>query len=307
MSSQSNINAEYIRICISDILTYARIYMYGAIFAFGIYCINVMVAVGYLYQVSTQLANKKILSRRERVLSIYVILAFIASTFSIAGGINQATGYLSSNCDLELGLVSEEVNGGLPASFFITNYMFAAGFMLTAWAVDAIMIWRFLAIYHDFRLVKWNILAFSSLLLMGSIAVGGLQAIDGTDTNIYLLVLEATSLFQNMLLTTFIIGRLLLVRYRIRKVLGTRHGSEYINVTTMLVESQALLGAGQVALLATALNKYGNIMYQVVGQLQVLSPIILIYRVMQGKTCDSKTIAELGTLKFNNDTQKTQA
>ncbi|KAF8995717.1 hypothetical protein BDQ17DRAFT_1365357, partial [Cyathus striatus] len=216
-------------------------------------------AVGYLYQVSTQLAKKKTLSRRERVLSIYVILAFIAR------------------------FVSDDGNEGLST----TNYMFAAGFMLTAWTVDAIMIWRFLAIYHDFRILKWSILVFSSLLLMVSIA---------------------TALFQNMLLTTFIVGRLLLARYRIQKVLGTRHGSEYINVTTMLVESQVLLGAGQVALLATIpISKYSTVMYQVVGQLQVLSPIILIYRVMQGKTCDSKTIAELGTLKFNNNTQKTQA
>ncbi|KAF8975866.1 hypothetical protein BDQ17DRAFT_1385217 [Cyathus striatus] len=299
MSSQSNLDAEAIQLCISDILTTARISMYDAIFAFGIYCINVIVAVGYLYRVSTQLAKKKTLSRRERVLSIYVILALIASTISIAGGINEAAGELSSDCDWFLGLVSEENRGP-------TNIMFAAGFMITAWAVDAIMIWRFLAIYHDIKFVKWSIFAFSSLLLMASIAVGGIQAINGTGAGLYLLVLEAIALFQHMLLTTFIVGRLLLVRYRIRKVLGTRHGSEYINVTTMLVESQALLGAGQVALLATVQTQYGNIMYQVVGQLQVLSPIILIYRVMQGKTCDSKTIAELGTLKFN-DTQKTQA
>ncbi|KAF8990157.1 hypothetical protein BDQ17DRAFT_1333655 [Cyathus striatus] len=96
--------------------------------------------------------------------------------------------------------------------------------------------------------------------------------------------------------------------HRIRKVLGTRHGSEYITITTMLVESQVLLGAGQVALLATLgiESNSSTAMYQVVGQLQVLSPILLIYRVMQGKTYDLKKIAEI-TLKSNNETQETPA
>ncbi|KAF9000984.1 hypothetical protein BDQ17DRAFT_644938 [Cyathus striatus] len=132
---------------------------------------------------------------------------------------------------------------------------------------------------------------------------------------IYLLALEAFALSQNVLLTSLIVGRLLLFRYRIRKALGTQHGKEYVNVTTMLVESQALLGIGQLALLATILplqvprfpgletdstsnSPSSVVMYQIVGQLQVLSPVLLIYRVMQGKTYDSKTAVEMGTLRL---------
>ncbi|KAF9000966.1 hypothetical protein BDQ17DRAFT_1426798 [Cyathus striatus] len=69
----------------------------------------------------------------------------------------------------------------------------------------------------------------------------------------------------------------------------------------MLVESQVLLGAGQVVLLATTITGSqfcSFVMYQVVGQLQVLTPLLLIYRVMQGKTYNSKTSVEIETLRF---------
>ncbi|KAF9000992.1 hypothetical protein BDQ17DRAFT_1327450 [Cyathus striatus] len=86
--------------------------------------------------------------------------------------------------------------------------------------------------------------------------------------------------------------------HRIQKALETQHRNEYVNVTTMLVESQALLGIGQLALLATILplklpgletynasnSPSSIVMYQIVGQLQVLTPALLIYQVMQGKT-----------------------
>ncbi|KAF9000978.1 hypothetical protein BDQ17DRAFT_1426807 [Cyathus striatus] len=91
----------------------------------------------------------------------------------------------------------------------------------------------------------------------------------------------------------------------------------------MLVESQALLGIGQLALLATILplesptltiyntsnSPSSVIMYQIVGQLQVLTPVLLIYRVMQGKIYDSKTVVEMGMVRSSagNDSHKISA
>ncbi|KAF8995715.1 hypothetical protein BDQ17DRAFT_1365350 [Cyathus striatus] len=190
--------------------------------------------------------------------------------------------------------------------------MVATGFTLTTWAVDMVMIWRFLVMYHDLKLLKWSIFVFSLLLEIGSTAFGVLQLFyDSSDhpsfTSLYLIGLEAFALFQNMLLTTLIVGRLLLARSRIRKVLGRRHGSEYINITTMLLESQVLVGAGQVGLLATGITPYGRVMYQIFGQLQVLAPNFHIYRVAHGKRCDTKMIEEISTLKFSHDDLDTQA
>ncbi|KAF8990077.1 hypothetical protein BDQ17DRAFT_393583 [Cyathus striatus] len=307
----SNVTAELFRECINDILSYVRIWISGTIIAFAIYCVNLIVALGYLRMLSTQLAKKRQLCRREWILSIYVVLAFISSTLAITGSIKGTADVLSKNCDGYLPLGHYEVQ---QASLTLTSVaMVTTCFMLTAWAVDIITICRFLAIYHDFGPVKWCIFIFSLLIQMGSMVFGVLHllSIDMTRftnlSNLNLIIFEVFALFQNMMLTTLIAGRLLLVCNRIRKVLGKQHGSEYINVTTMLVESQMLLGAGQVVLLGTGLGtSYGSTMYQVVGQLQVLASITPIYRVMQGRMCDLKTIAEI-TLKFNNDTHVTPA
>ncbi|KAF8993050.1 hypothetical protein BDQ17DRAFT_1431989 [Cyathus striatus] len=97
----------------------------------------------------------------------------------------------------------------------------------------------------------------------------------------------------------------------------------------MVVESQSLLGIAQIVLLASLIRtgslsnegyitydiyaglfpldedygiyKYGTAFYQITGQIQVLSPMILIYRVMQGKMCNSQMVAQITQLKFNSD------
>ncbi|KAF8983369.1 hypothetical protein BDQ17DRAFT_767735 [Cyathus striatus] len=127
------------------------------------------------------------------------------------------------------------------------------------------------------------------------------------EVNFYLVVFEAVTLLQNIMLTTLIVGRLLLCRRRIRRVLGKCHGNEYIGVASMVVESQSLLGIAQVTMLVslidanTVIANYAPTFLQVTGQIQVLSPMILIYRVMQGKMCNSQTIAQIIQLRFNND------
>ncbi|KAF8988131.1 hypothetical protein BDQ17DRAFT_525049 [Cyathus striatus] len=79
----SNGIAELFHECVNDILSYVRIWISGTMIAFAIYCINLIVALGYLRMLSTQLAKKRQLCRREWILSVYVVLAFISSTFAI--------------------------------------------------------------------------------------------------------------------------------------------------------------------------------------------------------------------------------
>ncbi|KAF8975867.1 hypothetical protein BDQ17DRAFT_1385222 [Cyathus striatus] len=142
--------------------------------------------------------------------------------------------------------------------------MYISSFTLTTWAVDMVM------------LLKWSIFVFSLLLEIGSTAFGVLQLFyDSSDHPSF----TTFALFQNMLLTTLIVGRLLLARSRIR--------SEYINITTMLLESQVLVGAGQVGLLATGITPTEGLctnIWTATGKI-VLAPNFHIYRVAHGKRC----------------------
>ncbi|KAF8986054.1 hypothetical protein BDQ17DRAFT_1376324 [Cyathus striatus] len=293
-TSSENTTITEIQNCIDTIHSVeANAWIYGTIVAFGIYCATLIVGIGQLRIVITQLARKKPLDIRQWFLSVYVAVAFLLSSLAIAGSIQRTSELLSAKCDVRF--ILQFGHDDSQASLTETGgLMVTVSFVLTSWAADGIMIWRFLAICHDLKVVKWPIFMLSLLLQMGSMVLGAfvLLGLGGSDTgddidftNIYLIIIEAIALSQNIVLTTLIVGRLLLFRYRTQKALGGNHGNEYISVTTMLVESQSLLGVGQAALVGTGIRgKYGNIMYQVVGQLQVLAPIVLIYRVLQGKT-----------------------
>lgn len=80
----------------------------------------------------------------------------------------------------------------------------------------------------------------------------------------------AISIALNVLITACIVGRLLYMRYQMRKVLaGT--GSEYISITSMMIESAALYTAnGLIFLVSYAVNSpIQNLALPVLGQMQV--------------------------------------
>ncbi|KAF8995714.1 hypothetical protein BDQ17DRAFT_977772 [Cyathus striatus] len=311
MDSLSNVTTERFRECMHDSLSYVHIWISGAIIAFAIYCVNVIVTLGYLRMLSIQLAKKKKRSRRRWILTVYVVVAFILGTIAITGSIKGTMDILSRNCDGNLKL--EQYDDQQNSTNLTSVMMVTTCFMLSAWAADILTIWRFMAIYYDFRLVKWCIFILSMLLQMGSMAFGVLHLLNIDMTkftsliNSNLIIFEVFTLFQNTMLITLIAGRLLFLCYRIRRVLGKSYGSEYIKLTSILVECHVLLGAGQVALLGASLGtSYGSSMYQVLGQIQVLAPIVPLYQVEQGRMCNLKTIAEI-TLKFKNDTKETSS
>ncbi|KAF8997742.1 hypothetical protein BDQ17DRAFT_1428863 [Cyathus striatus] len=169
--------------------------------------------------------------------------------------------------------------------------------------------WRFLCIYQDLIRVKWGILPFSIVLQIASIVIGSLgvqgltvPAYFGATTYQVMIYFESVTLSHNLSMTCLIVGRLLISRYKIRKVLGSSYGQEYTSIAAMLVESQGILVIAQVVLIAfgrTVIQETGRAtpqvttVYPILAQLQVLAPVILIYRVMQGKACDTYTMAEI--------------
>ncbi|KAF8995689.1 hypothetical protein BDQ17DRAFT_1365332 [Cyathus striatus] len=289
---------------------YGKPWIYGNISAGVLYGAILVIVIAYLRILVVHVKGEKPLSKQQWILSIYVAGTFVLSTLQISGAWqNTAEGLHSLGCS--------ESNF---APFFGRSWLQNACYMLTAWTVDMIMMWRFFIIYHDLKRTKWSIFVLSSLIQTASVGIGIYSAIvmsDSTglnrfglftvDGDFYLVVFEAVTLFQNIMLTTLIVGRLLLCCHRIRKVLGRSYGNEYTSIASMVVESQLLLGIAQVLMLASLIETnagglmYSTAFYQVTGQIHVLSPMILIYRVMQGRMCNTQTIAQITQLRFNND------
>ncbi|KAF8994285.1 hypothetical protein BDQ17DRAFT_1528370, partial [Cyathus striatus] len=240
-----------------------------------------------------QISGKTPLSKQQWILSLVVVVDFVLATLQIIGAIQRTMEFISFTCLSSLSSVQP-------------NLLENICFVLTAWAVDVVMIWRFLYIYHDLKRTKWSIFVFASLNQMVSFGLGSLTVFilaTQRDDFTTLLVFEMMTLIQNLALTTLIVGRLLLFRRMMQKVLGRSYGNEYTGVATMLLESQALLGVGQVTLLVTLSlqSNYRMTFYHIVGQLQVLTPLMLIYRVAQGKVYNLNTITQLTQIRFNND------
>jgi len=114
----------------------------------------------------------------------------------------------------------------------------------------------------------------------------------------------AISIALNVLITACIVGRLLYMRYQMRQVIaGT--GSEYISITSMMIESAALYTAnGLIFLVSYAVNSpVQNLALPVLGQMQSIAPLLIILRVLQGRAWSSSSLAKFQTgtdIRFNN-------
>lgn len=113
-------------------------------------------------------------------------------------------------------------------------------------------------------------LAAASILLLTELVKPG-ATLSGDSTALLAVIYGASSLLMTLMLTVLIVGRLLLLRHRLRTTLGTRHETPYLSVSAMLVESSLLYSVFALLFLVLfAKNDPGqNIIFPVLGQVQV--------------------------------------
>lgn len=99
------------------------------------------------------------------------------------------------------------------------------------------------------------------------------------------------SLGLNILITTAIVGRLLLIRHRITSVLGSKHGSQYTTIAAMLVESASMYSAFSIFFIVPfALNSSISVIpLQTIGQVQGCATLLIVLRVASGKAWSPNT------------------
>ncbi|TFK44057.1 hypothetical protein BDQ12DRAFT_672319 [Crucibulum laeve] len=92
-----------------------------------------------------------------------------------------------------------------------------------------------------------------------------------------------------------IITRLHVHRRRITKTLGSNHGALYTNIMAMIVES-ALLTSLFLIFVVTSLLTSGvlaSLVMQTLAQVQILSPLWIIYRVAKKRAWGHNTLEEI--------------
>ncbi|KXN91605.1 hypothetical protein AN958_12723 [Leucoagaricus sp. SymC.cos] len=239
-------------------------------------------------------------------LMVYVSLLFVMG--NIGNGTNIKVG--------ELTFVDNRNYPGGPNAYFATG----AGpvgltcnviYIINTWFQDGLLLYRFWMFFA--RDGRWYLAILPCLMFLASVAlslilivmlcVPGITLWSTISINLAI-PYWAISIALNVIITACIATRLLYMRYQMRRVL-VGSGSEYISITSMMIESAALYTTnGLIFLVSYAVNSpIQNLALPVLGQTQSISPLLIILRVLQGRAWSSSSLAKFQTgtdLHFNN-------
>ncbi|KAH7910908.1 hypothetical protein BJ138DRAFT_48492 [Hygrophoropsis aurantiaca] len=220
------------------------------------------------------------------------IFFLIYVTFIFALG----TIYMAFNAQItQMGFINNREYPGGPADFEsnTSSPPLNSAFVISNWCADAMMIWRCIVVYRDSRLSPLVIL-FGGLMLLASVVTGCLwlvivsspaQDATGWMSFSFLFPYLSVSLAINVIISILTAGRLLYHRRRILHVLGPGHGALYTSFAAMIVESAAVYSVVSLLyLIPYAVNSpLANAFMQILGEAQIIAPLLIIYRVAEGK------------------------
>lgn len=117
-------------------------------------------------------------------------------------------------------------------------------------------------------------------LLLARLQSSGSNIWNGVSVSNFFTAFWSIEISSTIFLTSFIVGRLLYMRYRIRKVMGTRHQVPYLSLAAMLAESGMIFSVGGLIFLISYVydSPIQNIFLNTVGQLQVSNLIQLLVK-----------------------------
>ncbi|TFK44068.1 hypothetical protein BDQ12DRAFT_672337 [Crucibulum laeve] len=278
--------------------------------AYGTYLLRGHILAGIAYGIvltlsihCSQLLMNRVLSSNTRtrqaiLLLAYVICVFVLCTLMIASNAHYVQRYSSGCGQIDLSTNASSAVGAIGGAFGDTCYV------LTNWAVDGLLIWRCLVIYQGSWSRRW-IFLISILMFVCSFAVGSLLIVvafrnspfDAEPLPLYqvLWIHSSVSMGINTVFTVAITGRLLVYRSRVTKLLGSKHGSHFISIVNMMIESASLviMFLIPVVILCAQDTEVLVVPLQALSQIQAVASLWIIFRVAQGKAWTEDTSEEL--------------
>ncbi|KAH7913638.1 hypothetical protein BJ138DRAFT_584848 [Hygrophoropsis aurantiaca] len=194
-------------------------------------------------------------------------------------------------------------------------------FLVVGWCGNCLMIWRCTVIYRDCGTIARHVVfVVPFMMLLAMIALGSLWALQITGSlNIssqavmlaarlklaYFIVALALPTLNTILITF----RLLLHRQRIVKAAGNVYGSQYTNVTMVVVESSLLFSSCCILYLVAFsvaadldTSAVSFVSLQILGMMDIIASLLIIYRVLAGKAWSSRsTVIPSTTLRFADE------
>ncbi|KAF9045148.1 hypothetical protein BJ165DRAFT_1475657 [Panaeolus papilionaceus] len=262
--------------------------------AYGILIISFCSCVYYLVQ------ERKIKQNWKWILYVTVLFGCGTTNISVNMHFNQ------------LAWVDLRGYPGGPLMFLLQQQSYitqAAGNGVSAvigFLVDALLIYRVHVVYQKWYVIVAPILAWLAATVLAGFWVAQASLATSSfwsqNTINFALPYFAVTMGLNILLTGMLVLRLLYMRYKITKALGSRHGETYTNIATMILESATPYGIVSFIFLVlySMQNTAALLFIPLYIQVQCISPILIILRVARGRAWTKETISDsnLSRLRF---------
>ncbi|KAJ7662324.1 hypothetical protein B0H17DRAFT_953220 [Mycena rosella] len=261
---------------------------------------NLITGVGYgvLFTITIQTLVLFLKLPREKVpwgLVAYVSFMFALATLGMAGNAKFTQMVFVDDRDFPGG------PNAFTGAFYSTpvNMMALAAYIVMNWMASALVLWRFTMFWgSNFWLSFVPVLMFlgsvaSSIVFLLTISLP-------TDTTLVALGLQfgiaywSLSLGLNVILSLSIATRILMIRRSMLRLIGPAHSTQYVSIVAMLVESAAIYAVwGVFFLICFARNTpLQNILVGMLGQVQGIAPVLIVFRVAQGQAWSQHTMQE---------------
>ncbi|KAH7869185.1 uncharacterized protein C8R40DRAFT_1060086 [Lentinula edodes] len=230
----------------------------------------------------------------------YVICTFVFATLFVAGSSKMA----------QLSFIDYRNYPGGPAAF--EEVMFSipisemgnVAFVLSNWFADVVVVWRCIVVYKGCRAPWWSVYTVPCLAYTASWILGLLWLVQvsapasspwASSTINFTQPYFWTSFSLNVTMTFAIVARLMVYRYRISKVMGKTYGRQYTSIASLVIESSLLYTSFQLLFIVPfAMNTAVQTLFlQPLSQIQIVAPLLVIYRVSSGRAWTSNTSTQI--------------
>ncbi|KZT71133.1 hypothetical protein DAEQUDRAFT_764067 [Daedalea quercina L-15889] len=184
-------------------------------------------------------------------------------------------------------------------------------FIIGNWLMDALLVWRCFVIYRNCRKITlFAVLVLPCLLLLASVATGTAELAETHTSSPFQYVNITLAYFSmtialNVIVTILIVCRLLVYRWRVARVMGPNHTSEYATMTAIIIESAIMYSAFAILFIVPfgIGNSLGNVFLQTVSQVQTASSLLIVYRLASGRGWTENTCAQILTKRGASEIQ----
>ncbi|TFK44018.1 hypothetical protein BDQ12DRAFT_562 [Crucibulum laeve] len=213
----------------------------------------------------------------NNLLRVYISLLFAIDTVATALALYATTGAL--------------VDRHCPEGYIPVNPYFGKSnvvYCLLNLTSDTLLIWRCTVIFNSSRIPRWVYMGIPIFFLVTSLGVGipavVLSTMRRSKFNDRLLMIYVLiTLITNTVITAMIVTRLMLHRKRVANILG--RVSAYTGIINILIESALIIIVVDIFFVVTfaVYSPSAAIAFQMWIQVQAIAPMLIIFRVAQGK------------------------